>query len=111
MTSVHALAPMETSPAIGSYVILGLPLLLLLWLMLTQRRRGRAVAELQQSLSIGDLVVTTSGMHGRIAALDDRVAMVEVAPGVTVRFERRAIGAQAPERGSGPIDTIAGGDD
>ncbi len=110
MTSVHALAPMETGPAIGNYVILGLPLLLLLWLMMTQRRRGRAVAEMQQSLAVGDQVVTTSGMHGRIAALDDGFAMVELAPGVTVRFDRRAIGARALDQGPGAAAAAGGGD-
>ena len=48
---------------------------------------------------MGDDVVTTSGLYGRVAALDDTVATLEVAAGVRLRFDRRAIGAQAPGPG------------
>ena len=81
---------------IGNLLILVLPLLLLFFLMTTQRRRMRAVTQLQDSLQVGQEVVTTSGMYGRIVAFEDPVAVLEIAPGVHVRFARRAIGARAP---------------
>ena len=62
MSSVLTLAPMQTGPVAGSYVILALPLLLLLWLMMSQRRRARAVQDFQSALVVGDASVTTSGL-------------------------------------------------
>jgi preprotein translocase subunit YajC len=36
--------------------------------------------------------VTTSGLYGTIAALDEAEATLLVAPGIELRFDRRAIG-------------------
>lgn len=76
--------------------ILALPFLLLGWLMYTQRKRAGAIAAMQAALSVGDEVVTTSGLYGTIVDLDDRVATLETGSG-TLRFDRRAIGALAAE--------------
>jgi preprotein translocase subunit YajC len=47
---------------------------------------------MQASLSIGDEVVLTSGIHGLVRGVDNDVAQVEVATGVTIRVARAAIG-------------------
>jgi preprotein translocase, YajC subunit len=70
-------------------------------MFITQRRRQKETQRLQSSLGVGDQVTTTSGLLGRITALDDEIATLEVSPGVSVRFNRRAIagphlGSSAP---------------
>ena len=65
-------------------------------MFLTQRRRQKESQRLQSSLGVGDEVTTTSGLLGRITALDDEIATLEVSPGVSVRFNRRAIAGPAP---------------
>lgn len=82
--------------ALVNLLIIALPLILIGVLVLSQRRRQRDAQALQASLAVGDEVVTTSGLFGRIAQLDDTVAHLEVAPGTVLRFDRRAIGMQAP---------------
>lgn len=57
-----------------------------------QQRRVAAVRALQARLSEGDEVVTTSGIFGRIARLDDDVVDLEIAPAVVIRVARAAIG-------------------
>ncbi|HET7276727.1 MAG TPA: preprotein translocase subunit YajC [Dermatophilaceae bacterium] len=81
-----------TGAALGNLLILALPLLLIAFLVMTQRRRQRATAELQSALAVGDEVCTTSGLFGKIVELDDKVATLEVSPGTRLRFDRRAIG-------------------
>ncbi|MBR7742382.1 preprotein translocase subunit YajC [Phycicoccus sp. BSK3Z-2] len=78
-------------------LLLGLPFLLIVWMFFTQRQRTKQVQALQDSLSVGDEVVTTSGLYGTIAAVDDGVVTLTVAEGVTVRFDRRAIGMRTGE--------------
>lgn len=75
----------------GNMLILALPLLLLGFLMWSQKRRSREQQQIQASLEIGQEVMTSSGMFGRIIALEDAVVILEVAPGVQVRFDRRAV--------------------
>ncbi len=86
----------STSGGSSSLLIFALPVLLIGYMFYTQRRRAKAVQSLQSSLGVGDEVTTTSGLLGRITALDGEVATLEVSPGVSIRFNRRAIAGPAP---------------
>lgn len=87
---------MNSGAGFGNLLVLALPLLLLAFLMLTQRKRGREVQTFQSGLAVGDAVVMTSGLYGTILVLDDSTAVLEIAPGVQVRVDRRAIGMAQP---------------
>ena len=62
------------------------------------RNRARAAAELQERLAPGVEVMTTSGMYGTIAEIDEESISLEVAPGTTIRFAKAAVGqVRSPE--------------
>jgi preprotein translocase subunit YajC len=63
---------------------------LLLWR--PQQRRMAAVRTLQGNLHVGDDVLTTSGIYGRIVRLGDDDLELEVAPATVIRVARGAIG-------------------
>ena len=56
-----------------------------------QRRRQQAAAQTQRQLQPGMRVRTTAGMYATVAEVDGQEVVLEVAPGVNVRFLRRAI--------------------
>lgn len=56
------------------------------------QRRSQEAAALAAAVQVGQEVVTTSGLFGRITALDESTVQLLVAPGVELRFDRRAIG-------------------
>ena len=87
---------MDSGAGFGNLLVLALPLALLAFLMLTQRKRGREVQAFQAALSVGDAVVMTSCLYGTIVTLDDATALLEIAPGVQVRVDRRAVGMAQP---------------
>ncbi len=76
-----------------------LPLLLLVvafvvLVRLPMRARSRLAQQnrlMQATLVAGAEVMTTSGLFGRVVALDDETVELEVAPGVAVRWARAAI--------------------
>lgn len=82
---------MASGSGLGSFLILLLPLLLLGFLVLSNRRRVRDQQQVQASLTVGQDIMTSSGIFGRITSLEDSAATVEIAPGVHVRVDRRAI--------------------
>lgn len=84
------------SSGTSTLLIFALPVLLIGYMFITQRRRQRAVQGMQAGLAVGDEVTTTSGFLGRITALDGTIATVEISPGVNVRIDRRAIAGPAP---------------
>ncbi len=57
-----------------------------------QRQRFAAHRALVEALRVGDVVVTTGGIHGTIRGLDDETLQIEIAPGVVATFARGAIG-------------------
>ena len=87
---------MSQGAGLGNLLIFALPVLLIAFMFMTQRRRQREVKAVQSSLNVGGEVTTTSGMLGRIVSLDERIATLEVSPGVRVRFDRRALAGPAP---------------
>lgn len=63
-------------------------------LVLPMRQRNRALQQarqLQESLTVGTRVMTTSGLYGTVAALGDDTVDLEIAPGVVVTWAKAAI--------------------
>jgi preprotein translocase subunit YajC len=73
-------------------IMLALLAVLLFVLPARQRKTMQARAQaLQESLTVGTPVMTTSGLHGTVAALGETTVDLEIAPGVVVTFVRAAI--------------------
>src|SRR5450759_1190178 len=94
MSSVFAAA--TTNSGTSSLLIYAFLVLLVGYMFITQLPRKKAIQSLHATLEVGDEISTTSGLLGRITTLDDRIATIEVSPGVNVRFDRRAIAGPAP---------------
>ncbi|HLK74537.1 MAG TPA: preprotein translocase subunit YajC [Streptosporangiaceae bacterium] len=56
-----------------------------------QRRRQQQAQQNQRTLSPGAEVRTTAGMYATVSAVDGDDVILEVAPGVEVRYMRRAV--------------------
>jgi len=56
-----------------------------------QRRRQQQVAQQQNTVSPGARVRTTAGMYATVTAVDGDDVVLEVAPGIEVRYLKRAI--------------------
>ena len=70
----------------------------LMWLFLIrpQRRRQTEQVTMQETLGVGDEIVTAGGLYGTVEALDEDEVEVEIADGVVVRIARRAIAGVIP---------------
>lgn len=72
-----------------------LPLILLVPLLMITfraRKQQRTFAELQSRVAPGQSVVTTAGLHGTVASVQDDIVMLEVAEGLQLRWSKAAIG-------------------
>ncbi len=56
-----------------------------------QRRRQQAVAQQQKTVNPGARVRTTAGMYATVVEVDGDDVVLEVAPGIEVRYLKRAI--------------------
>ena len=69
----------------------------LLWLLLIrpQRAKQQQQQHMLQSVDVGDEILTSGGIIAVVRGVDDEAneLHVEIAPGVEVRMDRRAVGA------------------
>ncbi|MFC9788430.1 preprotein translocase subunit YajC [Rhodococcus sp. NPDC127528] len=56
-----------------------------------QKKEMAKTAELQDSLSVGDRVLTTSGLHATVVELGDGTVELEIAPGVVTTWSRLVV--------------------
>jgi preprotein translocase subunit YajC len=92
------------------FILMALAVLLFV-LPARARKRVQARAQaMQNSLTFGTAVMTTSGLHGTVAGLGEGTVDLEIAPGVVVTFARQAIleVRSAPVDG---VDPVRPGDD
>jgi preprotein translocase subunit YajC len=52
---------------------------------------------MQDSVTVGDEIITAGGIHGFVREVDDLEVTLEIAEGVVVRLDRRAIAAVAED--------------
>ena len=80
----------------GSLIIIAV-MFLLLWLLLIrpQRTAQQKREQMTQDVDVGDEILSSGGVFGTVRGVseDDEQLFVEIAPGVEVRMDRRAVGA------------------
>jgi len=69
------------------------------WLLfiVPARRRKMSHAAMQDSIAVGDEIITAGGLHGTVKAIEDDTVKVEIATGVVATLDRRAVAAVARE--------------
>ena len=88
----------------GLELIIPLLAVLLLFVMFNgQRKRQRQQAQMQSKVVPGTRICTTSGLFGTVVEVSDGEIVIEAAPGVNLRYDRRAIGLVVPS-GEAPDD-------
>ena len=95
MGNVEILAAAKTAAG-GSNLLLLVGIIAFIGLMYftmfrPQRNRQRQIAQAQNAIVPGQQVRTTAGMYATVVSIDDGDVVLEVAPGVNVRYMRRAI--------------------
>jgi preprotein translocase subunit YajC len=74
-------------------------------ILMPMKKRQKKVQEFQESLKVGDKVVTTSGIHGEITRITDTVVQLQIADRVRINISRAAIGGY---QGQDPVVTESG---
>ena len=99
--------------ALGILIVL-LVLFWFVWVVPQRRRQRRQVEDmlrLVELLQPGDEIITAGGIHGTVREVDEEELSVEIAPGVEVRLDRRAVAAVTTidEEAGEPQDVHASG--
>jgi preprotein translocase subunit YajC len=90
---VFAMASPGQSPGWVQFVPFAMILAIFYFLiLLPMKRRQKKIQEFQDSLKVGDKVVTTSGIYGEITRVKDKTLQLQIANNVRIEIARQAIG-------------------
>ena len=62
-----------------------------------QQQRQKAIRKAREAMKVGDKVVTSGGIHGKIKELGEQTMLIEVADGVRNRIDKNAIFANSED--------------
>lgn len=85
------------NPYLFPIIILALFGLLYFVMIRPQRNRQRQAMQMQSQVMPGQRVRTTAGMYATVVSIEGDDVVLEVAPGVNVRYMRRAIMNVVPD--------------
>lgn len=72
-----------------------------------QVKKAKDHKKLVESLGIGDKIVTTAGIHGKIVGANDTTFLIEVEGGTKIRFDKSAVSLDATKAATTPPATKA----
>ena len=104
--SVFAMASPGQQPGWLQFLPFALILAIFYFLiLLPMKRRQTKIQEFQDSLKVGDKIVTTGGIYGRITRVTDKTIQVEIADRVRIEMSRAAV---AGYQGQEPVVAESG---
>lgn len=94
MELVLAMAPQGGEGSMVSTLIMFGAIFAIFYFMIIrpQQKKAKARDALLGSVKKGDKIITSSGIHGTIAGLDDTTVLVDVGSNNKIKMERSAIG-------------------
>ena len=92
LTALTQLAAGKSNPLVTLLPVILIGVVFYFLLFRPQRKRQQAQAQMQRQIEPGQRVMTTAGMIAEVVAIEDDAIVLEIAPGVEVRFVKQAIG-------------------
>jgi preprotein translocase subunit YajC len=74
-------------------------------ILLPMKRRQKKIQEFQNSLKVGDNIVTTGGIYGQITRLNEKSVQLQIADKVRIEIARAAVGGY---QGQDPVVSASG---
>ncbi len=98
---VFAMTPPGGAQALSAFLPFAVILAIFYFLiLLPMKRRQKKIQEFQENLKVGDKIVTTGGMYGKITRVTDKTLQVEIADRVRIEVSRAAV---AGYQGQDPV--------
>jgi preprotein translocase subunit YajC len=89
-----AMAPQGGGSAnlISTLIMFGAIFLIFYFMIIRpQQKRAKEREKMLSNMQKGDKVITSGGMHGTIAGLDEKTILLQVSDNVKMKFEKSAI--------------------
>jgi preprotein translocase subunit YajC len=72
-------------------MIVGLFAIMYFFMIRPQQKKQKEVQKMREALKVGDRVVTSGGIYGKIKEVEDTAFIIEIADGVRVKVDKASI--------------------
>jgi preprotein translocase subunit YajC len=88
------------------YLIPLVLLLVFIWMLLIRPQRRRQIAQdaMLSRIEVGDEILTVGGVYATVEAVREDELQVEIAPGTSVRLDKRAVAAVLEGEETGELE-------
>lgn len=99
ISDAHAQAASQQGgdPLISWLILIAMFVLFYFMLIRPQQKRAKEHKQMVDALKVGDEVVTGGGVLGKVSAVGEQFATVEVADGVALKVQRHSVVAVLPK--------------
>jgi preprotein translocase subunit YajC len=91
---------MGTSSYSGLIMIVLLFVIMYFFMIRPQQKQKKEIEKQRASLKVGDKVVTSGGIYGKLKEMNDTIYIVEIAEGVKIRIDKTSVFALPNENQS-----------
>ncbi len=94
MGSLIAMAPQggDSGNLISTIVMFGAIFVIFYFMIIRpQQKRAKEREKMLSNIEKGDKVITSGGLHGTVAGLEEKTVLLEVGDKIKLKFERSAI--------------------
>jgi preprotein translocase subunit YajC len=82
----------------GFFIVMGVIFVIFYLLLIRpQQKKQKEHQKMLNELTYGDTVITTGGIHGKVAAIADNVITLEIADKVKIKVQKNFIAAVLPK--------------
>lgn len=92
----------QGSPMLSLLFMVGILVLFFFLFIRPQQKRAKEHRQMVSELKVGDEVVTSGGIVGRISEVDESFVSVNIAKGVDIKLQKQAVSSLLPK---GTIDS------
>ena len=62
-----------------------------------QQKKQKEIQKMRESLKVGDRIITSGGVYGKIKEIEDAAMIIEIAEGVRVKVDKASVFAATNE--------------
>jgi len=75
----------------GMLMIVAMIVVFYFFMIRPQSKKQKEIKKAREALSVGDKVVTSGGIYGKIREINDSTFIVEIAPGVSIKVDKASV--------------------
>ena len=72
-------------------MMLALFVIMYFFMIRPQQKKQKEVQKMRESLKVGDRIITSGGVYGKIKEIEDTAIIVEIAEGVRVKVDKASV--------------------